>query len=59
MARKKTKQEWEQILQDELNYQIGQCIEKYKNRTMGELWEALDEIKAKFAKRWKARVESQ
>ena len=59
MARKKTKQEWEQILQDELDYQIGQCIEKYMDKTMGELWEALDGIKAKFAERWKARVESQ
>lgn len=50
MAKKKSKEEKMQLLEKKYERKIAKTMRAYGNRTMGELWEALDKLKEEMRK---------
>jgi predicted HTH transcriptional regulator len=50
MAKRKTQNEKMELLERKYERKIAKTIKAYGNRTMGELWEALDKLKEEMRK---------
>lgn len=56
MAKRKSKEEKIEQLENKYSVKIAKLIKAYENKTMGELWERLDKLKEQMAKELEAIV---
>lgn len=54
MAKRKSKEEKIELLEQKYSTKIAKLIKAYENKTMGELWERLDKLKEQMAKELEA-----
>ena len=50
MAKRKSKEEKIELLEQKYSVRIAKIVKAYENKTMGELWERLDKLKEQLAK---------